>query len=137
MTTKLTTEQLCDKYELTEKELAFALWLIEDNSLSSLEDFSTEWTQGAYNPNVYENSSIEYLVCDDDEANDEWDNNLENYIEECVLDEIPEAYRSYFDNEAFKRDCEIDGRGHSLSSYDGNEIEYTLADETYYFYRTN
>ena len=30
-----------------------------------------------------------------------------------------------------------DGRGHFLSSYDGNENEITIDDETFYIYRLN
>lgn len=78
----------------------------------------------------------EYLICTDDEADTYWDEDLENYIDECVLPEIPERYRNYFDKVAFK-DCEVDGRGHSLARYDGVENEVKIDDTWYYLYRTN
>ena len=47
------------------------------------------------------------------------DEHLDSYIEECL--EIPEHLRFYFDEEKWKDDARMDGRGHSLSSYDGHE----------------
>jgi len=44
---------------------------------------------------------------------------------------------NYFDEDAWKYDAKMDGRGHSLASYDGNENEETVNDETYYIYRIN
>jgi hypothetical protein len=82
----------------------------------------------------------EYLVLTDDEADEMWDEQLDNYIDECILAELPKGVaRNYFDRAAWKRDARHDGRGHSLSSYDGNEDKiYDEEDEeTYYIYRTN
>ena len=61
----------------------------------------------------------------------------ENYIEECILPEIPDNLQYYFNNEAWKRDAKMDGRGHSLATYDGAEYEETVNNTTYYIYRTN
>lgn len=77
----------------------------------------------------------EYLVLTDEEADDEWDDALENYIDEVIMSEIPECYQNYFDREAWKKDAEYDGRGHSLSSYDGEENEEEVNGTTYYIYR--
>ena len=81
----------------------------------------------------------EYLVLTDDEADEMWDEQLDSYLDECVLPELPEMARNYFDTKAWKRDARHDGRGHSLSGYDGCEEEvYDEEDETtYYIYRTN
>ncbi len=81
----------------------------------------------------------EYLVLTDEEADEMWDEQLDSYLDECVLPELPETARRYFDRDAWKRDARHDGRGHSLSSYDGNEDEvYDEEDDTtYYIYRTN
>lgn len=89
------------------------------------------------NGNYYTFEGEEYLICTDDEADTYWDEDLENYIDECILPEIPERYRGYFDKAAFKSDCEVDGRGHSLASYDGVENEVKIDDTWYYLYRTN
>jgi len=69
----------------------------------------------------FEVDNEEYQVLFDNQANTEWDNYLDNYIEECVLYEIPEHLQFYFDEELWKRDARYDGRGHSLSGYDGQE----------------
>lgn len=79
----------------------------------------------------------EYLVLTDEEADQAWDESLENYIDECVLPELPRSYRQYFDCEKFKADCSYDGRGHTLASYDGEELEETVDGTTYFIYRTN
>ncbi len=69
----------------------------------------------------YTAQGIEYLVLDDDEANEAQDKNFDSYIDECL--EIPDAMKNYFDEDAWKRDAKFDGRGHCLSGWDGEEIE--------------
>jgi hypothetical protein len=77
----------------------------------------------------------EFLVLTDDEAEKKWDEHLDSYIEECL--EIPEHLRFYFDEEKWKDDARMDGRGHSLSSYDGHEHEIKINETEYFIYRTN
>lgn len=79
----------------------------------------------------------EWLVVTDDEADELWDQDLENYIDECILGELPEMAQNYFDREAWKKDARIDGRAHSLNRYDGNEECETINGEDYYIYRQN
>lgn len=81
--------------------------------------------------------SKEWLVVTDDEADELWDQDLENYLDECVLHEMPEMAQRYFDREAWKRDARIDGRAHSLNRYDGNEEWEEINGTTYYIYRQN
>ncbi len=40
-------------------------------------------------------------------------------------------------NELVQQATSADGRGHFISTYDGEEIEIQIKDETYYVYRTN
>lgn len=68
----------------------------------------------------------EYMLGTDNACDIAWNDYLDSYIEDCVIPEIPEAYKNYFDNDKFKDDCRFDGRGHSLSSYDGNEWELPI-----------
>jgi len=79
----------------------------------------------------------EYLVLNEDDADTAWDESLESYIDECILPEMPDHIRTYFDFEGWKRDAKMDGRGHSLSGYDGEEHEEDVDGETYYIYRVN
>ena len=72
----------------------------------------------------------EYLVLTDAEADKAWNESLENYLDECY----PGSDSPYFNREAWKRDARMDGRGHSLSPYDGVEIEL---EGDLYAYRTN
>ncbi|RKY70855.1 MAG: hypothetical protein DRP97_03035 [Candidatus Latescibacterota bacterium] len=76
----------------------------------------------------------EYAIGTDSECDDAQDENLESYIDECILPDLNENYQNYFDRESWKRDARYYGRGHCLSSYDGNEIEI---DGDLYLYRTN
>jgi hypothetical protein len=77
----------------------------------------------------------EFLVLTDSEADDRWDEELDRYIEDCL--EIPEAIRPYFDDEHWKRDARMDGRGHSIATYDGAEDSQVINGTTYYIYRMN
>jgi len=83
---------------------------------------------------VFKSGGREYAVLTDSEADRAVDESLDSYIDDCVLPELPESLRFYFDSELFKRDAILsDGRGHCLSTYDGNEGE---AGE-FYVYRIN
>jgi len=92
-------------------------------------------------PDDYNN---DYLVLTDSEADDKWEESLDSYIEECITPELDKldtlgnlsAYIK-FDEEMWKRDARMDGRGHSLASYDGEENEETVNGETFYIYRIN
>ena len=90
-----------------------------------------------YNDSLLEYGSEEYLVVTDDEADDLWEESLDNYLEECIYPELTGNLANYFDDEKWKNDARYDGRGHSLSSYDGCEYEETVNDEIFYIYRVN
>jgi len=72
-----------------------------------------------------------YRVLDDSDADKAWDGALDSFLDECV----PGADGPYFDRERWKSDAKIDGRGHNLASYDGNEEWEDAGDQTYYIYR--
>jgi len=89
--------------------------------------------ESKYGDNHFEHGSgkypPEYLVVTDNEADILWDEFLDNYLDECVLPELPEHLRLYFDDEKWKEDARMDDRGQSLSSYDGCEYEVEVEDE--------
>lgn len=80
-------------------------------------------------------SDGEYLVVTDEEADRLWDEELDQYIDDCM--EIPERLRNYFDVSRWKADARIDGRGHALSSYDGSEHMVEIDGEQFFIFRTN
>lgn len=86
-------------------------------------------------PLVCEAGTREFTVFTDEEADAEWEQYLESYIEDCVIGEIPEQYRMWFDTEGFMEHLKTDGRGHSLNGWDGQEHEYEIDGETYYIYK--
>lgn len=83
--------------------------------------------------NMFSYYNEDYLVLTDEEADEEEDRQLDNYIDECL--EIPNNIRPYFDEESWKQDARMDGRGHILSSYDGCEYEEEVEGTHYYIYR--
>ena len=76
-----------------------------------------------YGLSVIDTENGEYAIGTEEEADYAWDESLDSYLEECVYPEIPDNMVNYFNDEAWKRDARHDGRGHSLSSYDGNELD--------------
>ena len=76
-----------------------------------------------YDMTVISAEDGEYMVGTDEEADEAWDQSLDSYLEDCIYPELPESVRNYFDDDKWKSDAKYDGRGHSLSSYDGNEHE--------------
>ena len=78
----------------------------------------------------------ETILClTDSEADDRWEEELDLYIEDCILPEIPEFCRNYFDDEKWKDDARNDGRGNAISRYDGDENEIEVDYEWFYIYR--
>jgi len=85
----------------------------------------------------FEHEGKEYFVLTDEEADLAFSNTLDEMVDEFGYDQIDEALRDYFDGEAMKSDLELDGRGHHLAHYDGEENEEEFDGVTYYIYRTN
>lgn len=126
-----------DTEEIPAENEPFQKWI--DETCTKLED---EITVSAYDDNTLEYGDEEYLIVDDETADDLWEQKLDYYLEELIYPELTGNLKHYFDDEAWKADARHDGRAYSLSSYDGNEdIEcvYTeFGKETYFFiYRVN
>ena len=100
-----------------------------------VDDYNYEIWQDINIYKVDKYSHREYAVMTDSEADKAWDEALDSYIDECL--DIPENVRHYFDEEKWKDDARIDGRGHSLNHYDGGEEEANINDVDYYIYRRN
>lgn len=104
---------------------------------ANLEADPSEITESSHDEKTLEHGGAEYLVLTDDEADELWEESLESYIDECVLSEIPERYRLYFDGERWMSDAKTDGRGHALATYDGGEDYENINGTEYYIYRTS
>jgi hypothetical protein len=109
--------------DLSEPEKAIAIAMEEDIDLLDVEE----------NGEYYRAAGREYRVFTDDEADIAWDESLESYIDDCL--EIPESLERYFDREKWKEDAKVDGRGHSLSTYDGHERTQIVNGTTYFLYK--
>lgn len=86
---------------------------------------------------TYSYYSQEYDVMTDEEADDRWEEELDRYIDDCIMPEIPSELQNYFDRDKWKDDAKYDGRGHDISRYDGEEYEEDVNGTTYYIYRQN
>lgn len=114
-------------YEDACRELALRLHL--DDWSSSI----TVDTEGRVS--VYR--SEEWWVLTDSEADDRWEEDLRNYLDDVL--EIPNSIRPYLDEARWLDDAKSEGdRGHGLATYDGNEYEVEIDDEgVYYLFRTS
>ena len=114
----------------------------------SLEDMEEDWEIEETEDRIYDlQEKIEEIEEDDD--NYEWseealDSAVEDRLEEIKNDPIRyiEDYEldisNFIDEDDFVESVvNDDGRGNSLSSYDGEEYESDFNDTTYYIYRTN
>ena len=112
-----------DTCDYPEKVKALSEWLECDP-----DDITEETDQ------IFRAHGREYLVVDDDEADELWEQDLDSYIDECL--ELPDNMKNYFDRDKFKDDAKVDGRGHSLGRYDGNEwgVEVEYNDDKFRFY---
>lgn len=141
-------KEISENYD--EKQLALLAWLHDDQQSLDIDDYDKEYTrfdaiddmlvditQVEHDDDTFEADGGEYQVLTNDEAEEAWEEDLDNYIDECILHELPEPYRQYFDDEKWKRDAKYDGRGHSLNRYDGSEEEIKFNGIYYYIYRQN
>ena len=116
--TNTNTENAIASENCDEKAIALA------NHLGIAPDEVTPERYDCYGMPVYSADGGEYAIGTDDEADDALDQSLDSYIDDCgLLDSMPEHLVQYFDRESWKSDARYDGRGHWLSSYDGDEIE--------------
>ena len=129
-------QDLCNNEDFesrTEIDETLKNWIDSEGYYLLEDDFEVS----SYDDNVIEYAGGEYLVVDDYTADQLWDQDLDNYLEECIYPELSGNLASYFDDEKWKRDARFDGRAHSLNRYDGGEDSETINDTTYYIYRQN
>jgi hypothetical protein len=98
--------------------------------LNCCPDDIDECRHSAYGMTTYSNGTREYAVATDSEADDAQDAALDSYLEDGIVEGCDGPY---FDTEMWKRDAKMDGRGHCLAGYDGNEEE----SYEFFIYRVN
>jgi len=131
---ELETSLVEDEKDFSRDEIDSKLQEYLDSNAELLEDVITEST---YSDEVFDYSGCEYLVCTYNEAELKFSESIDSYIDDCILPELPERYRQYFDTESFKSDCEIDGWGQTLATYDGEELTGNADGKDYYIFRIN
>ena len=108
---------------ITEFTYTQAKAIIEEIGKFEIKYYSDGTPEEHYGLKVLAVGTKEFAIGTEDEADDAWEESLDNYIDECILPEMPKFTQFYFDDEKWKNDARMDGRGHSLSSYDGGEID--------------
>lgn len=112
-----------DGFSVPEKAIAVAMH----------EDIDILMVEEGYTENYFTAAGRKYWVLTDEEADEAWNEDMDNYIDECL--ELPEQIEPYFDRERWKDDAKMDGRAHSLARYDGIEHSENVNEHTYYIYR--
>jgi len=123
-------------YSNKEKAIALMNHLKDEGEIDQKREFIDDYSDSIHDESLFD-GPMEFSVYTEDEADQIWDEYLDNYIDDCILPDMPDHLSCYFDDEKWKRDARMDGRGHSLSHYDGNEYEQEVNGTTYYIYRTN
>lgn len=107
-------------------------WLRDNGNNDGPDDIDT-----AYGDNRYNVGNCTYRVLLDDEADDAETEYWESYIDDGVINQIPQELRQYFNRDQFVEDMKrYEDRGR-LASYDGCQNEYRAPDDWYYIYREN
>jgi hypothetical protein len=125
-----------DDYDTDEEKFN----LIHEEILQELKDKKEELEEDE-DSYEYDESEIEERAeeLDEDNKKEIADDPVE-YLKNMGFDEkaIADKISSYIDTDEYIKDViNNDGRGNSLSSYDGNENEINYNDKWYYIYRTN
>lgn len=79
----------------------------------------------------------DFKVLTDGEADELARESIENYIDDCVLLEMPENLQPYFDHDKFTKDVLMDGRGVQIANYDHEERVVRYKGQWLFIYRTN
>ena len=115
-----------------------------------LEELDSEVEREVAQDRIDELEELKDEIEMDDDSYEYTEEAKENYVErrkDEVKDDpvgflrdfgMEESIKDFIDEDDFIEGViESDGRGHTLSSYDGNENEILFDDEWYYIYRTN
>ena len=124
--------------ELNSKEdskIAFDEW-IDDNYSLLEEEITNEYKD------YFKYGKEEYLVYTDEEADSAAYDSVYSIWEDCYLTEDIQNSLGFLVNyidlkKATLDSIKIDGRGHTLASYDGEECEEYINSTIYYIYRVN
>ena len=120
--------------------------LVENNEIDDCDDYkylalvsklgvdALDADETSYDDCVFETGAGEYMVLTESEKETRWDDCLDSYLDDGCVEG---ADSHYFDREAWKRDARMDGAGHALSGYDGNEYEQNVFDDWFFIFRTN
>lgn len=95
-------------------------------------DFSFE-----YDGTIRYNGNL-YCIMDENDYNEYIDEMIDNYIDDCILPDIPEDYRCYFDTEKFMNDVSCGGERDSFAnSYDGCVNDFKFDSVWYKIWRVD
>lgn len=133
-------EMLVDDIEgmdFTDALVVCYIWLMKNGNDITLEDLE----YGKYDFYEYGNiikwGNEEYVVVQETLMDVLFREYMEEYIDECVIGDIPESLRGYFDYEAYIDDWENDDGYSVMASYDGYIDDIDILGDQYYVFRIN
>ncbi len=133
----LITEIESDLNGATQEEIALLVYLHKQGEkdlwVYDVRDKGPHFWEGT----LVERGNRQYGVVMDEHVEDIFKNYMQEYIDNVVTPEIPEAYRNYFDEERFIDDVkDNDGMG-GMASYDGDDNEVYIGDQLWHIFRVN
>jgi len=108
-----------------------ALFIVRGNWKGCI---GTDIVESSYDDCTFEVDGEQWLICDESEREDRYEEALENYLDDGCVEG---ADGPYFDRDAWKRDARFDGAGCWLSHYDNAEEECEVDGEWFFLYRQN
>ena len=120
-------ERVYEHFDNGEKALALTqlLDLTLDETLDIEENFDE-----------YEHDGHVYLILPDDEADERFDEYIDNLIDDVIKCEVPEQFQCYMDFKAMTDDYRAQtGRGEALATYDAIEHDELVDGVRYFIYR--
>lgn len=137
---KIIDEIRSDMDGASEEEIALLFHLHNEGDTDVWLDDLTTHTGGFNTADLIDvgyGSGEEWGVISSDNIDAAYRAYCEGYIDDCVLPEIPESYRRYFDTDLYIADMEKGEGWGAMSSYDGNYDEVTIGGKTWYLFRVN
>lgn len=129
-------ERILSSYDdLSDEGKVLFLWLVDnDNYIDPIE--IEEKSHDYFGAPYIEADGEEYVVIPNAMIESVFHDYAEELIDECIINDLPEKYRCYFDYDKFIQDMSFDGYG-QMSSYDGEDNEQKYNGEYYHILRMN
>lgn len=132
-------EQITYELPSDEEDIALLLYLHGDGETDLwVDDYNFERSYSHKGGNVYRVCNRrEYLVVSSSDLDDVYRDYMVELIDDCVIPNLPENLKNYFDYDSYIDDS-LSGDGYGqLAPYDGNDNEVQYNGTYYHIFRLN